>query len=411
MKIRDQFLRALGLGPRRPRERRNAGQPANGEERAVRLLFAVDALAPCGAARGLLALLERLDRKHFSPTVAVRTEGGGLAAQLARLDVGVVPLGQAFEAARDPAIDLLCTWGLVPPPESLASLDLPWLHVARESLAWLDRDASRAVARALREADAVVATSPVVAECARRRFGVPQARLQLLPSGVSVSAVNGGLARNEAREALGIAPEATVFLSNGDFHPSTGHRLAIEATRKLTSQEAHPELICAGYPTDADCLESCQKAASGHGLPVRFVTFDGEDSLRRIHAAADVFVQPLGSDGVRSESLEALASGLPLVLPDTVDARELLAEKPFAVLFHDLADWSKAGSAAFAKLAVDPASVGGPLAGGMRAALRGAAAWPQAAESGREIVEQSHGADAVARCFEGVFASLIRRRP
>lgn len=69
------------------------------------------------------------------------------------------------------------------------------------------------------------------------------------------------------------------------------------------------------------------------GRPVRFLgTLVGE-ALADAYAAADVFVFPSSTETLGLVLLEALASGLPVVAPDTPASREILEDCPAARVF------------------------------------------------------------------------------
>ena len=115
-------------------------------------------------------------------------------------------------------------------------------------------------------------------------------------------------------------------------------------------------------------------------------------------------MQPVGIDGLRRGTLEAVARGLPLVAPNGADIRDLLGEPPSGVVFNERVNWARRKKA-LAALREPSAEAMVTLANAMGRACREAEALKSAAASGagRAVVESAYGLEAIARLFEGVF--------
>ena len=132
--------------------------------------------------------------------------------------------------------------------------------------------------------------------------------------------------RDAARQRLGLASDALVFVSVAQLRPEKGHDHLINAFAG-GGLPANRALLLVG---DGVRREELQSQARRLGLADR-VLFAGEQAdVRPWLRAADVFV--LASTAVETFSnaaLEAAASGLPLVMTDIGGARELVGEQGY----------------------------------------------------------------------------------
>ena len=59
----------------------------NNSNGPVRILFTIPNFITAGSGRAMLNIVERLDRKHFAPTVCVLKKGGNLDKEVERLGI------------------------------------------------------------------------------------------------------------------------------------------------------------------------------------------------------------------------------------------------------------------------------------------------------------------------------------
>jgi glycosyltransferase involved in cell wall biosynthesis len=146
------------------------------------------------------------------------------------------------------------------------------------------------------------------ADTLRSSFGVPEAKLRIVPNGVPLHRAEpvDRARAPEARTALGLAPDLPTVLSIGALVPEKGVDQVIEAVGRLTSAQ----LLVAGEGPERGALA----ALAVEVAPGR-VQFAGSlADPRPAFAAADVVVlASRGGDSMPAVLIEAGLMGLPVV--------------------------------------------------------------------------------------------------
>lgn len=168
----------------------------------------------------------------------------------------------------------------------------------------------RPTARALREADAVVAVSEDLAAKVVA-LGADSRRVQVVYDGVDTTRFHPGPWQS-ARERLGLALEENVLLFVGRVVPVKAIDILIEACALLKESGLCFACILAGDGPLRARL-SAQVAERGLVGQVRFLGEVAHDRLPDWYRAANVVALPSYSEGVPGVLLEALACGVPFV--------------------------------------------------------------------------------------------------
>ncbi len=171
-------------------------------------------------------------------------------------------------------------------------------------LSGLASRAGRAVDRGLcRAAPALAAISPLVA---RSLEDASEREVVVLP--VPISAIAPGVARRDARTALGLPERDRVVLYAGNLDAYQGLALLVDAMRCVDGT-----LLVATESDVAALGRELDRAGVRHSAaPLRT-----EDDRARAHAAADLVVVPrLSPGGLPIKLLDALARGVPIVAMD-----------------------------------------------------------------------------------------------
>jgi glycosyltransferase involved in cell wall biosynthesis len=156
----------------------------------------------------------------------------------------------------------------------------------------------------------VIAVSSFVARSLEHRLALPIQRIEVIPNGISASAItqNDAAARATLRAQLGVSAETCVVVHVGRLTPQKGQLHTLAVARRLRDQ---PVLfILVGEGPTRHRLE--REIASEH-LDGQVRLVGGRlDVLPFLHAA-DIFMLPSLHEGFGIAAVEAMAAGLPVV--------------------------------------------------------------------------------------------------
>ncbi|HEY0414686.1 MAG TPA: glycosyltransferase [Allosphingosinicella sp.] len=252
--------------------------------------------------RELRALAQREDWRGLAvhrPRFRSRPQAGAARALATRL----LPLAREF---RPDVIDAEFFW-----PDGVAALHLaralglPFSIKARGSdIIWWGRQP--AIRRQMVEAAEAAGGLLAVSESLRREMialGMPAEKIRVHYTGIDLD-----LFRPVER------PRGRVIATLGNLVPVKGQRLAIEALRQVPGAT----LLVIGDGPERKALE---RAADGR---VRFLGAIPHRELPAILTQADVMVLPAEREGLANAWIEALACGIPIIIPDVGGAREVI---------------------------------------------------------------------------------------
>lgn len=191
---------------------------------------------------------------------------------------------------------------------SLRGSDVPFYN---PRFAMLDRLLFQRLSRRVwRDARAVVANSEGLRTLALNT--APHQRIPVIPNGVDT-------ARFHPAPQL---PATLEILTVARLIPRKGIHHLISA---LSLLPPGVRLTIAGSGTERESLERLARQ-QGMGAQVRFLGPLPNGALPEVYRTASVFVLPSLNEGMSNTVLEAMASGLPLVLTDTGGTQELLSD-------------------------------------------------------------------------------------
>ncbi len=149
-------------------------------------------------------------------------------------------------------------------------------------------------------------------------YGADPARIRTFANTIDVAALAARIdelrpKRGELRRALGFAPDDVVVLFAGRLLPVKGPDVLLDAAARVPGIK----LLVAG---DGPLRSQLERDAARAGVAATFTGFLSRDGLMEAFTAADVFALTSRRETWGVVVTEAAASGLPLVLTDTVGA-------------------------------------------------------------------------------------------
>ena len=169
----------------------------------------------------------------------------------------------------------------------------------------------------------VVANSRLVRDDVRRRYAIPDERLEVVHNGVDVARFRVRTAEEVAawRRRVGLDPQDFVYLFLGKGFVRKGLGRTLAAFAEVASTRPEARLLVVGRDS---AVARFEREAESLGLVER-VRFLGERRDPELClAACDVHVLPTWYDSFAFTVLEALACGKPVITTDGAGAAELV---------------------------------------------------------------------------------------
>jgi teichuronic acid biosynthesis glycosyltransferase TuaC len=179
------------------------------------------------------------------------------------------------------------------------------------------------VRRVLHEADAVLANCQDLRERAERLGPEPKKPIQVVYNGCDAERFRPAEDRRRVREALGLDPETPFFLFCGAVCRRKGVPELAEAWCRFAARDRDWRLVVVGPATEADSVARLREADAERILLRGEVP---QDHVVRYLQAADAYLQPSRLEGLANATMEAMATGLPVITTDTCGQRELIED-------------------------------------------------------------------------------------
>jgi glycosyltransferase involved in cell wall biosynthesis len=199
------------------------------------------------------------------------------------------------------------------------------------------------MARAARDADALIAVSAAARDEISRTLGIDPERFTVVPHGVGSPRSSEATPERELRERLRL-DDRRIVLCVAAVRPHKNQELLIRALPELAGDVV---LVLAGR--QEPYAEGLGTLASELGVAarVRLAGYLSDDDLEGLWAMADCAAFPTRAEGFGLPVLEAMARGVPVACSDIPVLREVGADVP---LYFDPADPASAATAVNALL-------------------------------------------------------------
>lgn len=313
-------------------------------EERIRVAYVVHTFDMGGLERCVAHMCDLLDRARYLPMVICLGRNGAASNWIRSSDVRIVELkkrrGNDFGVAlrlarvlRENCIDLVHSqnWGTLVETALARMLARVRWHVHGEQgleLSDLQLHGFRLRLRtwatrwAFSRANAIVAVADSLKERIVHRCGIPRKSVHVIPNGVEVPSVTHPAAdRTRIRRQLGISDESLVVGSVGRLAPVKDFAGAINALSKLLARGNDVHLMLLGDgPERANLIEQSKAAKT-----IERVHFLGRQAnVGTYLSAMDIYINSSISEGASLSIMEAMASGLPLVVTDAGDNATLI---------------------------------------------------------------------------------------
>jgi glycosyltransferase involved in cell wall biosynthesis len=307
----------------------------------IQVLHVIDSLTAGGAERVAVELVNGLPRDRFGAHLCTTRAEGPLAdlvegsvgrlrlARRARYDpraigflVGYLKAHQiALIHAHGTSVFISVIASLFPPRPAILWHDHYGLHEVRERPARLYRVA-------LRRADGVVCVNRTLMTWATGRLGVPADRTWYLPN-FPPAADDGP----RARLALPGTPGARVVCV-ANIRPQKDHLTLLGALAIVRRTRPDVHVLVVGEETDRALAGRLRAEVAERGLQSS-VTFCGpRRDVADVLAGSDIGVLSSASEGLPLALLEYGRAGLPVVVTDVGQCREVVDEGRAGLLVH-----------------------------------------------------------------------------
>ena len=173
----------------------------------------------------------------------------------------------------------------------------------------------------------IVVNARMVQDDLMRRYALPAERFRLVYNGVDLERFHPRLRAQSGaalRRECGFTDEHSLVLFLGSGYGRKGLDLVLDAFPALLRERPLARLLVVGYDSAQPVFER-RAAALGIADKVHFL--GGRRDVEACFAAADVYALPTRYDPFANTTLEALATGLPVVTTRGNGAHELIQER------------------------------------------------------------------------------------
>lgn len=183
----------------------------------------------------------------------------------------------------------------------------------------------------------IIANSMMVRENIIRHYDVPEERISLIYNGVDLKRFrpeNRNTWRLDVRKRFSLPDDAILLLFVGSGFKRKGLQTLMKALSIL--RQGHKEicLVAAGR----DNPDYYKKLADSYRISEAVHFADVQPEIEEFYAASDIFVLPTLYDPFSNATLEAMASGLPVITTKSNGASELIRDGQEGYILNELFD-------------------------------------------------------------------------
>ncbi len=341
--------------------------------RRVKIVFMIRALTVGGAERQLVELAKGLDREVFDVMVLCFYRDGAFVRELRSAGVPVVSLDKKgrwevcrfllrmAKELRKQHPDIL--HGYLTGPNLMAILMKPMLRSTRIVWGirasnvvmdgWVDRLLFRLEALFSSQASLVIFNS-VAGEVYCRSLGFAKARCVVVPNGVDVERFSPDRwSSAEQKVSWGIPPTSLLIGLVGRIDPMKDHPTFLKAAAIFAKSRPDARFVCIGGGPDRYVCE-LRTLAREHGVEDKTVWTGIVDDMPSAYRALDICCSSSLGEGTPNCVAEAMSCGVPCVVTDVGDARQVVGETGIVVPPGDPEALAEGWKAMVERLVLEP---------------------------------------------------------
>jgi len=184
----------------------------------------------------------------------------------------------------------------------------------------------------------IIANSNMVKSQIIGHYAVPEKKIKVIYNGADIkrfSPLNAKAHRATVRKELSISWDAKVILFVGSGFERKGLKTLIRAV-SLMKSEKNLRLVVIGRGH----INKFKSVAEKYGIHNSILFLGARSDIERLYAAADIFVLPTIYDPFSNATLEAMASGLPVITTKNNGVAELISDKEEGFVLENLGDYN-----------------------------------------------------------------------
>jgi glycosyltransferase involved in cell wall biosynthesis len=243
----------------------------------------------------------------------------------------------------------------------------------------------------LKKADQLVVLSEFTREKLEQTYGLAPSKVRVIPGGVDLERFRPSTDKTQIRARLGLPADKFILFTVRNLVPRMGLENLISAFEIVKNGRGDLLLVVGGEgPLEITLREQAERC----GLEdlVKFAGYIPDQDLPSYYQMADLFVLPTTElEGFGLVTVEALASGLPVLATPIGGTSEILTKLGSDYLFHDSTPQS--------------------IANGILKALHGWAtnqgAYKDVSETCRKVAEEHYSWDNHVSKLEDLFYSML----
>jgi glycosyltransferase involved in cell wall biosynthesis len=190
--------------------------------------------------------------------------------------------------------------------------------------------------RALQKSDRIIVLSRFTEKKLKKTYGLLPEKIAWVPGGVDLEKFQTAGDKTAYRRKLGLPDDSVILLTVRNLVPRMGLDNLLLALKQIVTHAPDICLIIGGDgPQKSELMELAER--QGISKFMRIEGFIPEDRLPDYYRAADIFVMPTRElEGFGLVTLEALASGVPVLGTPVGGTREILEKFDPNFLFEDI---------------------------------------------------------------------------